>query len=176
MMTLVIGGAASGKSEFAETQVLESGEGPRYYIATMQPFDKECLARIHRHRQMREKKQFQTIECYVNLSSVTLPEKGTVLLECMSNLVANEMYGPEGAGANAIEAILQGIEHLRAQCKNLVIVSNEVFSGGTAYQGDTLSYLKTLALINRALAAKADKVYEIVCSLPVCHKGKEAAL
>ena len=86
------------------------------------------------------------------------------------------MYSPEGAGANAIEAILQGIEHLRAQCKNQVIVSNEVFSGGTAYQGDTLSYLKTLALVNRALAAKADKVYEIVCSLPVCHKGKEAAL
>ena len=53
MMTLVIGGAASGKSEFAEGLVLDAGNLPRYYIATMQPFDDECRARVRRHREMR---------------------------------------------------------------------------------------------------------------------------
>ena len=48
MMTLVIGGAASGKSEFAERLVLDAGNRPRYYIATMQPFDDECRERIRR--------------------------------------------------------------------------------------------------------------------------------
>lgn len=172
MMTLVIGGAASGKSEFAEGLVLDAGNLPRYYIATMQPFDDECRARIRRHREMRAKKQFTTVECFVNLEQVTLPQKGVVLLECMSNLAANELYSPDGAGDDAVESIQRGIGHLKSQCEKLVIVSNEVFSGGSNYEGDTLRYLRVLAEVNRMLAKEADTVYEVVCGVPVCHKGK----
>ena len=106
MMTLVMGGAASGKSEFAEGLILQNGILPRYYIATMQPFDKECCLRIEKHRKMRAQKQFETIECYTGLADLHLPQKGAVLLECMSNLVANELYSPEGAGEEALSAIL----------------------------------------------------------------------
>lgn len=172
MMTLVIGGAASGKSEFAEALVLESGNHPRYYIATMQPFDDECRARIRRHREMRAKKQFETVECFVNLAGVTLPKKGVVLLECMSNLAANELYSPDGAGDDAVASIQRGIRRLKNQCEELIIVSNEVFSGGSCYEGDTLRYLRVLADVNRMLAKEADAVYEVVCGCPVCHKGK----
>ena len=170
MMTLVIGGAASGKSEFAEGFVLNAGNRPRYYIATMQPFDDECRARIHRHREMRAKKQFETVECFVNLERLMLPSKGVVLLECMSNLVANELYSSDGAGDTAVESIQRGIQHLKSQCEELVIVSNEVFSGGSDYEGDTLRYLRILAQVNRMLAKEADTVYEVVCGVPVCHK------
>lgn len=172
MMTLVIGGAASGKSEFAEGLVLDAGNLPRYYIATMQPFDGECRARIRRHREMRAKKQFTTVECFVNLEQVTLPQKGVVLLECMSNLAANELYSPDGAGDAAVESIQRGIRRLKSQCQELVIVSNEVFSGGSNYEGDTLRYLRVLAEVNRMLAKEADTVYEVVCGVPVCHKGE----
>lgn len=172
MMTLVIGGAASGKSEFAEELVLRAGSKPRYYIATMQPFDDECRARIRRHREMRAQKQFETVECFVHLEQVTLPQKGVVLLECMSNLVANELYSPEGAGDDAVESICRGILRLRSQCEDLIIVSNEVFSGGCGYEGDTLRYMRVLAEVNRMLASQADAVYEVVCGVPVCHKGK----
>lgn len=172
MMTLVIGGAASGKSEFAEALVLEAGNHPRYYIATMQPFDDECRARIRRHREMRAKKQFETVECFVNLAGVTLPKKGVVLLECMSNLAANELYSPDGAGDDAVASIQRGIRRLKNQCEELIIVSNEVFSGGSCYEGDTLRYLRVLADVNRMLAKEADAVYEVVCGCPVCHKGK----
>ena len=172
MMTLVIGGAASGKSEFAEELVLNAGNLPRYYIATMQPFDDECRARIRRHREMRAKKQFTTVECFVNLEQVTLPGRGVVLLECMSNLAANELYSPDGAGDDAVSSIQRGIRHLKSQCKELVIVSNEVFSGGSDYEGDTLRYLRVLAEVNRMLAKEADTVYEVVCGAPVCHKGE----
>lgn len=173
MITLVIGGAASGKSEFAETLVLDAGDLPRYYIATMQPFDKECKARIQRHRDMRAEKRFTTIECFVNLKQIALQAKGVVLLECMSNLVANELYSPEGSGELAVDAIKEGIQHLSTQCEHLIIVSNEVFSGGCDYEGDTLRYLKMLAQVNQNLAQQADEVYEVVYGIPVCHKGEE---
>ena len=170
MVSLVIGGAASGKSAFAEELLLQA-EGVRYYIATLYPFDLECRRRIERHRAMRAQKDFVTIERYTDLSGLVLPERGNVLLECMTNLVAHELYDPEGAGGAALEAILRGVDRLRMQCEHLVIVSGELFSAGTDYEGDTLHYLRLLATVNRRLAAQADAVYELVCGLPVCHKG-----
>ena len=61
MLTLVLGGAASGKSEYAEALVLRSAL-PRYYLATMQVWDAECAARVEKHRKMRAAKQFETLE------------------------------------------------------------------------------------------------------------------
>ena len=171
MMTLVIGGAASGKSEFAEALVLEAGNHPRYYIATMQPFDDECRARIAKHRAMRAGKGFETVECPLKLGFVGLPKRGTVLLECLGNLAANELYAPDGAGDGALDAIVSGIESLLAQCSDLVVVTNDVFSGGNRYADDTDRYLRLLAAANRALAQRADAVCEVVCGLPYYHKG-----
>lgn len=173
MMTLVVGGSASGKSEYAEGLILSAKGWPRTYIATMQPFDEECLRRIEKHRLMRASKSFGTVECYTNLASVAVPEGSAVLLECVSNLCANEMYSPQGSGESAGSAILEGVERLRRQCRDLVIVSNEVFSGGSRYQGDTLRYLELLGRVNCALAAMADNVCEVVCGVPVYYKGGE---
>lgn len=175
MMTLVIGGSASGKSEYAEGLVLRSSASPRIYIATMQPFDEESRLRIRRHRLMRAEKQFETLECYTGLATVTVPKGSVVLLECMSNLCANEMYSPDGSGDQAIEAILSGVAHLKEQCEDLIIVSNEVFSGGSHYEGDTLRYLELLGSVNCRLAALAERVCEVVCGVPVYHKGEEPA-
>ncbi|MFR4877476.1 MAG: bifunctional adenosylcobinamide kinase/adenosylcobinamide-phosphate guanylyltransferase [Ruthenibacterium lactatiformans] len=68
MFTLVVGGAASGKSEYAEQLILRAGALPRYYVATMEPFGAEARARIARHRVLRAQKRFETIECPVGLS------------------------------------------------------------------------------------------------------------
>ena len=57
------------------------------------------------------------------------------------------------------------------QCENLVLVSNEVFSGGADYAGDTDQYLLALAQVNNALAARADNVCRVVCGIPVYYKG-----
>lgn len=170
MLTLVIGGAASGKSEYAESLVLRTAL-PRWYLATMQVWDDECAARVQKHRAMRAQKQFQTVECPLGLDAVRLPAGGTVLLEDLGNLVANELYSPNGAGEGAAEAVLRGIDALAAQCSHLVLVSNEVFSGGSAYEGDTLRYLHALARVNNAAAARADNVCRVVCGIPVYYKG-----
>ena len=172
MLTLVIGGAASGKSAYAESLCLQSPL-PRTYLATMQVWDAECAARVARHRAMRAQKQFATVECPLHLDRLTLPQRGTVLLEDLGNLTANELYDPAGAGDAAAEHILQGLVSLAAQCENLIVVSNEVFSGGADYAGDTDRYLLALAQVNNALAARADAVVRVVCGIPVYYKGVE---
>lgn len=173
MFTLVIGGSASGKSEFAESLILASLHRPRLYIATMEPFDEECRARIARHRRMRAEKQFETVEHYTSLSSLRLAGGGCVLLECLGNLTANELYSPAGARTveGALDAILSGVDALLGQCEDLVAVSNETFTGGNCYAGETDNYLRLLADVNRALARRADRVCEVICGLPQFYKG-----
>ena len=96
MLVVVTGGSGSGKSAFAEDRVLSFGEARRIYIATMQAFDEESHRRIRRHRRMRAGKGFETIERYTELDELILPKNCVVLLECMSNLVANEMFREDG--------------------------------------------------------------------------------
>ena len=172
MFTLVIGGAASGKSEYAENLILRAGPMKRTYIAAMEPLDHESRARIARHRALRAQKNFEAVECYTNLEQLRLSGKGAVLLECVGNLAANELYNPRGAGMDTQAAVLRGIDALLPQCRELVVVSNEIFSGGWDYEGDTLRYLRVLAAVNRALAAQADRVAEIVCGQAVYYKGE----
>ena len=71
-LTLISGGAASGKSEYAEQTAVAAG-GPRYYLATMQVWDEESRRRVEKHRAMRAGKGFATVECPENLAAVDLP-------------------------------------------------------------------------------------------------------
>lgn len=167
MFTLIIGGAASGKSEYAESWTMAL-PGRRIYLATMRPWDRECLDRIARHRRLRQNKGFETVERYTDLAGAEIPAGANLLLECMSNLAANELFDPEGGGAGAIA---RGIDALLAHSRHLTVVTNEVFSGGAACGAGTLRYLETLAQANRAMAAQADAVVEMVCGLPNFLKG-----
>ena len=171
MLILITGGSASGKSEYAENKAAELCTGRKFYIAAMFPFDAESRKRIARHQEMRKEKNFHTVDCYTGLKNLELPLRSTALLECMSNLTANEMYMEAGAKENAVEEIVQGIRHLQHQCDNLFVVSNEVFSDGIVYEEETQRYLHCLGEINRRIAALADTVVEVVCGLPVVWKG-----
>ena len=95
----------------------------------------------------------------------------TALLEDMGNLVANELYDADGAGQDAAEAAVRGVERLHRQCAHLIVVSNEVFRGGADYAGDTARYLLALARVNNAVAARAGHVCRVVCGLPRWVKG-----
>ncbi|WP_312640831.1 bifunctional adenosylcobinamide kinase/adenosylcobinamide-phosphate guanylyltransferase [Hydrogenoanaerobacterium sp.] len=174
MLTLVTGGSASGKSEYAEGLAIAGG-GKRYYIATMQPMgtgDAEFEARVARHREMRAHKGFETIECYTNLSAVVVEPGATVLLECLSNLAANEFYSEAGAGAQAQQAILAGVRHLCRQAEHVIVVSNEVFGDGVCYDESTQQYLQLLGCLNRCLAQHAQRVIEVVYTIQVHHKNE----
>lgn len=172
MLVLVTGGSGSGKSAFAEDKILSLGKGQRIYIATMFPFDEESRKRVQRHRSMRAGKGFETVECYTGLKKLSLPGNGIVLLECMSNLTANEMFQETGAHENTVSEILKGVEHLKKQVKHVVVVTNEIFSEAASYEGETETYQAYLGKINQSVAAMADEVVEVVYGIPIRHKRK----
>lgn len=171
MMAVVTGGSGSGKSAFAEDKILSLGQGKRFYIATMHPYDEESYKRVERHRKMRAGKGFETVECYTGLKDLDFPEDAIVLLECMSNLAANEMFEENGAGADTVEAALEGVTKLKSRVRHLVIVTNEIFSEAASYEGDTVRYQEYLGKINQKLGEMADQVVEVVYGIPIWHKG-----
>ena len=176
MRVLVIGGSASGKSEFAEMLIADGvalGERAafscatnRFYLATMEPFGAEGVARIARHREMRRERGFETIECFANVGAVALPARGDVLLEDIGNLVANELYRADGAGAigepDVARYIADGVLSLAAQCETLVVVSNDVAREAADFDDEMQGYLAAIGRVNRYLAAEFDAVYEVV--------------
>ena len=180
MMILINGGSSSGKSAFAETLITEQAKReeamaetagksmrggvremdmrhqPSCYLATMIAWDEECRERIRKHRKMREKKNFMTIECPVDLSRAEIPAGSRCLLECVSNLAANEMYrrDMEDPENGAMERILEGIRMIRKNADFLVIVTNDVFGDQGPYSEETEAYRKLLGRINCALAGE----------------------
>jgi adenosylcobinamide kinase/adenosylcobinamide-phosphate guanylyltransferase len=167
MRTLVIGGAACGKSEYAEALAAVQPE-PRYYIATMMPFSQEDYQRIEKHRLQRAEKGFITMERFTDLKGLVLPRRGTALLECLGNLTANELFAEGGAGKDgAFDAVISGVLALEAQCSQLVVVTNDVFCDGVRYPVETQRYIDILARVNNTLAARFDQTVELVCGIPL---------
>ena len=171
MMTLILGGSGSGKSAYAEDYLLRAaGDKKKYYIATMQIRDAEMQAKVDRHHRLRQGKGFTTIEQPMELEQAVLQMEpaGTVLLECMSNLTANEMFSGEQPvdRQTVITKILQGMEGLRKQADPLVIVTNNVFEDGIVYDSATMEYIEALGRINERLAAEADEVVEVIAGIP----------
>ena len=173
MLTMIIGGAGSGKSQYGEELLQNCGCERKIYIATMLPTGEESHQRILRHRAQRAGKGFETIECFTSLAKLRLPAGCGALLECVGNLAANELYFPQGAGNLAAEAITTGVENLCRQAKEVIVVTNDVFSDGIDYDEGTEAYLRVMSQVHAWLARRADQVAEVVCGIPIIHKGGE---
>lgn len=175
IITLIIGGSSSGKSKYAEdlTQNLSN----KIYIATMKPNkkDNEQQNKILAHKNMRKDKNFETLECYtcsmITSKSTEISNKDVILLECMSNLLANEMFVGDKFYANCSEKILDTITNLSIKTNHIIIVSNDIFHNGAEYDEFTLQYIKELGIINQRLALLADEVVEVVFAIPIKVKG-----
>ena len=182
MMTLIIGGSGSGKSAYAEDYTISLSEDrKKYYIATMQIFDEEGKRKVERHRMLRGGKGFSTIEQPVDIGKAAEKmEDGerAALLECISNLTANEMFLGEIPGTEEVitEKIVGGIVALNRQLTHLVIVSNNVFEDGNVYDKTTMAYIRAMGRINQKLAEMADEVVEVVVGIPIVIKAKSVSL
>ena len=171
MLTLVTGGSGSGKSAFAEELVIGSDYENRYYLATMQIYDDDGRRKVDRHRKMRRGKGFITIEQPRNIAMGR--PKGHLdaigLLECMSNLVANEMFSETGIIDEdlVVKKVCGDLEKLLESYSQLIIVTNNIFEDGIDYDPETRAYMRALGRINARIAAMADRVYEVVVGIPI---------
>lgn len=176
MIILVVGKPDSGKSSRAEALAMElAGDGRLIYLATMEPYGEEGQKRIEKHRKLRQGKGFVTVEKTLDLAHLgaegALEAFGisggttdsTCLLECVSNLVGNEMHvsGRESWSADKVaEYVLKEIGLFSAQVKNLVAVTNE-FEVQQGFDSDTLKYVEITGLVNKGLEEMADKVIRV---------------
>ncbi|MCM1507178.1 MAG: bifunctional adenosylcobinamide kinase/adenosylcobinamide-phosphate guanylyltransferase [Ruminococcus flavefaciens] len=169
MITLITGGSKCGKSSIAES-IISRFSGKKYYIATMMPYGAEAHEAIERHRRIRAGKGFETIEKYTDLGDIFLTDRCAVLLECMGNLCANEMFGE--TVSNPVEKIVRDIKHLESISEMLVIVTNEVGADGISYSCETMDYISYMGMINRRIADISENVIECVYGIPVVLKGE----
>ncbi|WP_026497626.1 bifunctional adenosylcobinamide kinase/adenosylcobinamide-phosphate guanylyltransferase [Butyrivibrio sp. WCD2001] len=186
MIVFVLGIPDSGKSSKAEEIAVRlAGDGQKIYIATMIPFGEEGKKRVEKHRKLREGKGFETIECPVkiqsliedfsvysdnstkteNKSGIHPQSQDTCLLECMSNLVGNEMHSDDNSKLSDdefVKYITQSVKAFGKSVKNLVIVSNSFSLEGEGYDEDTKRYTRLIDLVNNDLKKYADEVYEFL--------------
>ena len=186
MFTFLLGGSGSGKSAFAEELIFQRfPDETKYYIATMEVYGEEGFKRVERHLTQREGKGFVTLE-YTRDVGKALPdmqqntgEVGKIaLLECLSNLVANEMFVLEKTGEyrtfsteSVVEKVWKDINLLNESIEQFYLVSNNVFEEGTPYDEDTGKYMQALGELNTRLAKLADHVVEVVAGIPCVWKG-----
>ena len=174
MILLVTGGSGSGKSSYAESRLMELSAGRRLYLATMQVLDEESRDRVKRHVAARRGKGFETLECPAGVGQLAadVSLKGAaVLLEDLSNLLANEMFAPGADPFRTPDKVLEDLKLLSAACAHLVVVTNDVFADGAQYD-DTgiLEFCRGLGFLNISLAQMADEAVEVVCGIPVLLK------
>ncbi|MDR2035086.1 MAG: bifunctional adenosylcobinamide kinase/adenosylcobinamide-phosphate guanylyltransferase [Coriobacteriales bacterium] len=176
MRILLTGGSACGKSTFAEALAMQLGS-PRYYLATMRPYGEESLLKIAEHRKARRQKNFETIEQEVDIGKAEFPSNAIVLLECLCNLVANELFDEDGAvDEGAYQRVYDSVVSLEDRAAHYLVVTNDVGSGTAAsYDNTTHRYVELLGRLNAELASRFEVVCELVAGIPVVLKDESQA-
>ncbi|MDR2136648.1 MAG: bifunctional adenosylcobinamide kinase/adenosylcobinamide-phosphate guanylyltransferase [Synergistaceae bacterium] len=197
MFVFVSGAARSGKSAWAEKRALslsraENENTPLVYLATARVCDQEMRERVLRHQAARGNKGFETWERDVDVSKVLprLVPTATLLLECLGTLLANEMFGrteDKKTGAEdkgdartermerIVEKIYGEILSLKAKTANLLVVSNDVFMDGAAYDEETENYRRALGALHVKLARESHLAVECVCGYATIFKEEVPA-
>lgn len=165
--TLVIGGARSGKSRYAE-ELMRSFQPPWVYVATAQPFDDEMAARIGEHR-ARRGDQWRTLEAPLDLVDTlrTLSATSTALVDCLTLWLSNLMFAERD-----IESEIQRLEQIVSTRKELILVSNEVGSGIVPDNALARRFRDFQGRLNQRMASQADRVVLVVAGLPMFLKGQ----
>ncbi len=184
-VALVIGGARSGKSTFAENKTKEFG-GNTCYLATAVITDQGMADRVKKHKEQRPR-EWTTIEIYKDFAklenNIDFLNSKTIMIDCITTLIGNFMFDSgldfdscKVEDVNILEAkIKEDVLSLVSLCKkldkNLVLVSNEVGLGivPAYYMGN---YFRDISgRINASVAALSDNVYFMVAGIPMHVKG-----
>jgi adenosylcobinamide kinase/adenosylcobinamide-phosphate guanylyltransferase len=163
-LTLVLGGARSGKSRHAERLVLESDLAP-VYVATGEPLDDEMAARIAEHR-ARRGASWRTVEEPLDLAGALLRECApgrAVLVDCLTLWLSNLMV----ADRPVRSAMARLVEVLPTLPGRLVLVSNEVGLGVVPTDAMARAFIDHAGWLHQRIAERADVVVLMAAGLPL---------
>lgn len=169
-LTLILGGARSGKSDFAQALARQRGGDAVLFVATAQAHDDEMRVRIEAHR-ARRPAAWQTIEAPRDLAHALQNARGeprVVVIDCLTLLVSNILLADERDAearlTNEVDALLAW---QRAHAAEMIVVSNEVGWGIVPDYPLGRAYRDRLGAINQRVARQADEVFLTVAGLPV---------
>ncbi|WP_250277453.1 bifunctional adenosylcobinamide kinase/adenosylcobinamide-phosphate guanylyltransferase [[Clostridium] colinum] len=176
MIVYVSGGCKNGKSSIAEKIAfsLKEEDKPFYYIATMCPTDEEDLIRIEKHKKNRLHLNFKTIEIQKDIKNIEnlCDLKGTFLIDSVTALLANEMF-KDNLMLEAYKKVSEDLLYIISKMRNVVLVSDYIFSDSIKYDEITNTYKKGLAFIDKSCVKNADVLIEVCYNNIIVHKGKE---
>ena len=168
-MTLVVGGARSGKSRHAEG-LIEARPGPWLYLATAQAFDDEMRARIALHR-ARRSAEWITRDAPIDLPQAVAAAEGPVLVDCLTLWMTNLILSDADIPAS-VQALLDACA---ATPGPLVLVGNEVGLGIVPDNALARRFRDEAGRLHQRLAAQADRVLFMVAGLPMLVKPQPGA-
>ncbi len=161
-MTLVLGGARSGKSRHAEG-LIEAEPAPWTYVATAQGWDDEMRARIAEHK-ARRSRNWRTVDAPLDLAAVIAAnDGGPILVDCLTLWLTNIMLAERDAGAERAALI----DACRRAAGPLVLVSNEVGFGIVPENALARRFRDEAGRLHQELAAIADRVVLVVAGIPM---------
>lgn len=176
MKYLILGGSKSGKSMYGQNLARDiyKGNGKLYYIATMKPFDEEDKDRIQNHIKDRVGYGFSTIECHRNIISILdkINKEDIVLIDSITSLLTNEMFNGKDFNKNVYSKIAGEVLEIGRKAKDLIVVSDYIFSNSFLYDDYTNTFSKELSYITRILAKDMDYVLECSYGNVYYHKGE----
>ncbi len=177
-LTLILGGARSGKSSFAQTLAQKRGGDDVLFVATAQAHDDEMQARITHHRASRPT-SWRTLESprEVARALATAPSAHVIVLDCVTLWTSNVLLADEN---NATARMMREVDELLAWYQSadtqLIIVSNEVGLGIVPDNALARAYRDLLGAVNQKIAKVADEVFLLVAGLPIEIKSRAAHL
>ncbi len=169
-LILIAGANGSGKSRFAE-ELIGRTAGKRWYIATMVPQTADNYSRIEKHRRQREHLGFFTLEISAAVGDAAVSQRDVVLLEDVSNLLANVMFEHGGDAA----AVCRDIFRLASRCRLLAAVTIDGLRP-EAYEAETARYAAALSEVNERLFEQASAVVKMSGGIPRWIKGSSRCI
>lgn len=169
MIELVLGGARSGKSRYAEQQAIKSGKQV-IYIATAEAGDTEMQKRINIHRQDRPQ-DWETVEEPIRLAEIIKKydnQQNYLLVDCLTLWLSNILFNKQGELQQAIfekqtNELLAVLDNFSGQ---IILVTNEVGLGIIAIDKMTRRFVDEAGFLHQKIAALSDKVVFITAGIP----------
>lgn len=178
----IVGGARSGKSDFAQELAEKIGSSEKYYLATCPTFDQsdaEMTARVNTHKQGRKGRGWQTIEEELDLyqAVLKLPENASVLIDCLTLWVSNLLYekGLNGVDEKVVESHIDKLFELcRKRSGMILMVSGEVGCSVVPENKLARSFRDLVGRCNQTAGRLADSVFMVSCGIAIQIKGKDS--